>query len=255
MADYPLPELAGKTPLEVASTPWMDSLARRGRCGRLITIPEGMSTGSAVANLSILGYDPRIHFQGRGVLEAASMGIKLNLQDVVFRCNTICAENNKIKNHSGGHITTQEAAELMRTIDQELGSDHIKFYPGVSYRHLLVLKGGKFSANVECTPPHDVLGIPIDRVLVRAKDAQSKKTAQLLNKLILDSASILEQHPVNVKRKGEGKDMANMIWPWSPGKKPVMKTLQERFAIRGAVISAVNLIKGLEFMPALVLCK
>ena len=245
MADYPLPELGGKTPLEVASTPWMDSLARRGRCGRLITIPEGMSTGSAVANLSILGYDPRIHFQGRGVLEAASMGIKLNLQDVVFRCNTICAENNKIKNHSGGHITTQEAAELMRTIDQELGSDHIKFYPGVSYRHLLVLKGGKFSANVECTPPHDVLGIPIDRVLVRAKDAQSKKTAQLLNKLILDSASILEQHPVNVKRKGEGKDMANMIWPWSPGKKPVMKTLQERFGIRGAVISAVNLIKGL----------
>lgn len=245
MADYPLPELGGKTPLEVASTPWMDSLARRGRCGRLITIPEGMSTGSAVANLSILGYDPRIHFQGRGVLEAASMGIKLNLQDVVFRCNTICAENNKIKNHSGGHITTQEAAELMRTIDQELGSDHIKFYPGVSYRHLLVLKGGKFSANVECTPPHDVLGIPIDRVLVRAKDAQSKKTAQLLNKLILDSANILEQHPVNVKRKGEGKDMANMIWPWSPGKKPVMKTLQERFGIKGAVISAVNLIKGL----------
>lgn len=245
MADYPLPELGGKTPLEVASTPWMDSLARRGRCGRLITIPEGMSTGSAVANLSILGYDPRIHFQGRGVLEAASMGIKLNLQDVVFRCNTICAENNKIKNHSGGHITTQEAAELVRTIDQELGSDHIKFYPGVSYRHLLVLKGEKFSANVECTPPHDVLGTPIDRVLVRAKDAQSKKTAQILNKLILDSASILERHPVNVKRKGEGKDMANMIWPWSPGKKPVMKTLQERFGIRGAVISAVNLIKGL----------
>lgn len=245
MADYPLPELGGKTPLEVASTPWMDSLARRGRCGRLITIPEGMSTGSAVANLSILGYDPRIHFQGRGVLEAASMGINLNLQDVVFRCNTICAENNKIKNHSGGHITTQEAAELVRTIDQELGSDHIKFYPGVSYRHLLVLKGEKFSANVECTPPHDVLGTPIDRVLVRAKDAQSKKTAQILNKLILDSASILERHPVNVKRKGEGKDMANMIWPWSPGKKPVMKTLQERFGIRGAVISAVNLIKGL----------
>lgn len=245
MADYPLPELGGKTPLEVASTPWMDWLARRGRCGRLITIPEGMSTGSAVANLSILGYDPRIHFQGRGGLEAASMGIKLNLQDVVFRCNTICVENNKIKNHSGGHITTPEAAELMRTIDQELGSDHIKFYPGVSYRHLLVLKGEKFSANVECTPPHDVLGIPIDRVLVRANDAQSKKTAQLLNKLILDSASILEQHPVNVKRKDEGKDMANMIWPWSPGKKPVMKTFQERFAIRGAVISAVNLIKGL----------
>ena len=245
MADYPLPELGGKTPLEVASTPHMDWLARRGRCGRLITIPEGMSTGSAVANLSILGYDPRIYFQGRGVLEAASMGIKLSLEDVAFRCNTICVENNKIKNHSGGHITTQEAAELMRTIDQELGGDHIKFYPGVSYRHLLVLKGEKFSANVECIPPHDVPGTPIERVLVRAKDAKSKKTAELLNELILDSRNILERHPVNLKRAGEGKDMANTIWPWSPGKKPGMKTFQERFGIRGAAISAVNLIKGL----------
>ena len=246
IADYPLPELGGRTPLEVASTPHMDWLARRGRCGRLITIPSGMSTGSAVANLTILGYDPQIYFQGRGVLEAASMGIKLNLEDVVFRCNTICVENSQIKNHSGGHITTQEAAKLVRTIDRELGSDHIKFYPGVSYRHLLVLKGEKFSANVECTPPHDVPGTPIERVLVRAKeDAKSKETARLLNKLILDSARVLEQHPVNVKRKREGKDMANMIWPWSPGKKPVMKTFQERFRIRGAVISAVNLIKGL----------
>jgi len=245
MADYSLPELAGKTPLEVASTPHMDWLVRRGRCGRLITIPEGMSTGSAVANLSILGYDPRIYFQGRGVLEAASMGIKLNLEDIAFRCNTICVENNRIKNHSGGHITTEEATELVRTIDQELGSDYIKFYAGVSYRHLLVLKGKKFSADVECTPPHNVPGTPIERVLVRAKDSTSKETAQLLNKLVLDSFSILERHPVNVKRKNEGKDRANMIWPWSPGKKPVMKTFQERFGIKGAVISAVNLIKGL----------
>ncbi len=245
MADYSLPELAGKTPLEAASTPHMDWLVRRGRCGRLITIPEGMSTGSAVANLSILGYDPRIYFQGRGVLEAASMGIKLNLEDIAFRFNTICVEDNRIKNHSGGHITTEEAAELVRTIDQELGSDYIKFYVGVSYRHLLVLKGKKFSVNVECTAPHDVPGTPIERVLVRAKDAASEETARFLNKLILDSFSILERHPVNVKRKNEGKDRANMIWPWSPGKKPVMKTFQERFGIRGAVISAVNLIKGL----------
>ncbi len=245
MADYPVPELGGKTPLEVASTPHMDWLAQKGRCGRLITIPEGMPTGSAVANLTILGYDPRIYFRGRGVLEAASMGIRLNLEDVVFRCNTICVENNRIKNHSGGHITTQEAAELVRTIDGELGNSYIKFYPGVSYRHLLVLKGRRYSAKVECTPPHDVPGTPIERVLVKAKDAQSEETAELLNKLILDSPSILEQHPVNVKRKGEGKDVANMIWPWSPGKKPVMRTFQERFGIRGAVVSAVNLIKGL----------
>jgi len=245
MADYPLPELGGKTPLEVASSPHMDSLVRSGSCGRLITIPEGMPTGSAVANLTVLGYNPRICFQGRGVLEAASMGVRINREDVVFRCNTICVENNRIKNHSGGHITTQEAAELVKSIDRELGSDHIKFYPGVSYRHVLVLKGEGFSANVECTPPHDVPGTSIDKVLVRPKDAESEETAQLLNRLILDSASILEYHPVNVKRKNEGKDMANMIWPWSPGKKPVMRTFQERFGIKGAVISAVNLIKGL----------
>jgi len=245
MADYPLEELGGKTPLQTADTPNMDKLARKGKCGKLITIPPGMPTGSAVANLSILGYDPRIYFQGRGVLEAASMGIELDLEDVAFRCNTICIENNRIKNHSAGHISSEEAVELIKTIDDKLGTEYIRFYPGVSYRHLLVLKGEKFSANVKCTPPHDVMGISVLEVLVKAKDKEAKETANLLNKVILDSKEILEKHPVNLTRAKQGKDKANMIWPWSPGKKPHMRKFLERFGVRGAVISAVDLIRGL----------
>ncbi|MCK4495818.1 MAG: cofactor-independent phosphoglycerate mutase [Candidatus Aminicenantes bacterium] len=244
MADYPIGKLGGKTPLQAADTPNMDELAKKGRCGRFITIPPGMPTGSAVANLSILGYNPRVCFQGRGVLEAASMGVKLDPEDVAFRCNIICVRNNKIKSHSGGHITTKEAIELIKTIDHKLGTEYIKFYPGVSYRHLLVLKGGKFSANVECTPPHDALDRSITKVLVRAKDKEAEKTANLLNKMILDSQSILEGHPVNLERAKKGKDKANMIWPWSAGEKPLMRTFQERFGVRGAVIAAVDLIKG-----------
>ena len=245
MADYPLEELGGKTPLQAADTPNMDKLARKGKCGRLITIPRGMPAGSAVANLSILGYAPHIYFRGRGVLEAASMGVKLAPEDVAFRCNTICVEDNKIKNHSAGHITREEAVELIKTIDDKLGRNCIKFYPGVSYRHLLVLKGEKFSDDVACTPPHDVIGVPITEVLPRAKNRKAEETANTLNKIIFDSQDILEGHPVNLAREKEGKDKANMLWPWSPGKRPGMRRFQERFGIRGAVISAVDLIRGL----------
>jgi len=245
MGDYPLKELGGKTPLQIAKTPNMNKLAKEGRCGRFITIPKGMTPGSAVANMSILGYDPKVSFQGRGVLEAASMGVNLNPEDVALRCNLICVKDNKIKNHSAGHISTQEAAQLIRLVNDKLGSELVKFYPGVSYRHLLVLKDDKFSPNVECTPPHDVLGIDFKKVLVKPKEKGAQKTASLLNKLIISSQGILKNHPINVERKKQGKDMANMIWPWSPGKKPIMQTFQERFNIKGAVISAVDLIRGL----------
>ena len=245
MADYPLDELGHKTPLQVANTPNMDWLARKGKCGRLTTIPRGMSTGSAVANLSVLGYDPRIHFQGRGVLEAASMGVELSPGDVAFRCNSICVEDGRIKNHSAGHISTEEARELIETIKDELGSENITFYSGVSYRHLLVLRGGNFSAGVECTPPHDAPGVSVRRILPRGKEKEAEKTASLLRKIILDSRDVLEGHPINLTREKEGRDKANMLWPWSPGKKPHMRDFQERFAIKGAVISAVDLIRGL----------
>lgn len=244
MADYPLEKLGGKTPLQAADTPNMDKLAKKGRCGRFITIPAGMPTGSAVANLSILGYNPRVCFQGRGVLEAASMGVKLDSEDVAFRCNIICVRNNKIKSHSSGHITTEEAIELIKTINHKLGTEYIKFYPGVSYRHLLVLRGGKFSVNVECSPPHDALDRSITKILVKAKAQEAEKTANLLNEMIINSQSILEGHPVNLERAKKGKDKANMIWPWSAGKKPLMETFEERFGIKGAVIAAVDLIKG-----------
>lgn len=245
MADYPLDELGQRTPLQVANTPNMDELARKGECGRLITIPQGMPTGSAVANLSVLGYDPRIYFQGRGVLEAASMGVELSPEDVAFRCNTICVEDGKIKNHSAGHIATEEAKELIETIKDKLGSEDIVFYPGVSYRHLLVLREARFSASVECTPPHDALGVLVREVLPRAKEKEAEETANLLSKIILDSRDVLEDHPINLIREKQGRDKANMLWPWSPGKKPRMRKFQERFGIKGAVISAVDLIRGL----------
>ncbi len=245
MADYCLDELSQRTPLQIANTPNMDELAKKGNCGRLITIPQGMPTGSAVANLSVLGYDPRVYFQGRGVLEAASMGVELSQKDVAFRCNTICVEDGRIKNHSAGHISTEEARELIKTIKDKLGSEDIVFYPGVSYRHLLVLRGGNFSAGIECTPPHDALGVPVRKILPRPKEKEAEKTANLLRKIIHDSRDVLENHPVNLMREKQGRDKANMLWPWSPGKKPHMRNFRERFGIKGAVISAVDLIRGL----------
>ncbi len=172
------------------------------------------------------------------------MGIELDEDNVAFRCNTICVENNRIKNHSGGHISSEEGAELIRAIGLQLGNDKIKFYSGVGYRHLLVLKDG-YSEEVECAPPHDHPGEKVVKVLPKAKSEKGEKTAALLNKLIFDSKPILEKNPVNIERVKEGKDPANMIWPWSPGKKPVMKTFQELYNIKGAVISAVDLIKGI----------
>ena len=242
-ADYPVKELNGKTPLQVAKKPNIDKLAKEGKCGLFKTIPDNFSNGSAVANLSVLGYDPLKYFQGRGVLEAAAMGVPLDAEDVAFRCNTLCVDGAKLKNHSAGHISNEEGAELIRAVDQALGNDKIKFYPGVSYRHLLVLKG--YSAEVECMPPHDHPGESIAKIMVKAKSFDGEETAALLNKLMLDSKFVLERHPVNVERAKQGKDMANMIWPWSPGKKPNMKTFQELYGIKGAAISAVDLIKGL----------
>lgn len=243
-ADYPVEELDGKTPLMVANKPNINSLAQKGKCGLFRTIPENFNTGSAVANLSILGYNPLVHFHGRGVLEAAAMGIEIEKDDVAFRCNTLCVEDGKLKNHSAGHISSQEGSALIKTLDKELGSDSIKFFPGVSYRHLLVLKN-EYSEEVECIPPHDHPGEEFEELLPKAKSEKGKKTSALLTELMLSSKEILENHPVNIKRVRQKNDPANMIWPWSPGKKPNMKTFQELYNLKGAVISAVDLIKGI----------
>ncbi len=243
MSDRPLPELDGRTPLMVADTPNMDMLAAKGRCGKFITVPEDMHPGSAVANLAVLGYDAREVFQGRGVLEAASMGVELTPDDLAMRCNLICIENGKIKNHSAGHISTEEATELIEELNRTIGNRKMVFHPGVSYRHLFVMKNG--SDEISCTPPHDVPGTHFMKVLIKGNTDKGTETAGILNGLILKSQVVLDKHPVNQKRIEEGKDPANSIWFWSPGHRPQMKTLQELYGLKGAVISAVDLVKGL----------
>ncbi len=242
MADYPIKEFGNKTPLMAANTPYIDELCKKGRCGKLVTVPEDMPPGSEIANMAVLGYDVKKVYQGRGVLEAASMGIDLDDNDMAMRCNLICIEDEKIKNHSAGHISNEEAHELIESLQKEIETDEIKLYPGVSYRHLLVIKNGK--SNIDCTPPHDVPGTPFKDVLIKAQNSD-ETTSNLLNNLILKSQEILKDHPVNKKRISEGKDPGNSIWPWSPGNRPEMSTLQESYGISGAMISAVDLLYGI----------
>lgn len=244
MADEPLAAYGGKTPLQMAEKPAIDNLAKIGRCGQLITVPEDMHPGSEIANLSVMGYDVHAVFEGRGVLEAASMGVTLEEDDLALRCNLICIEDEKIKNHSAGHISNNEAYELIDFLNKKLGNDIIRFYPGVSYRHLLVIKGGK--KQLICTPPHDVPGKPFRPCLIKAEEDDASATAKLLNYLILRSQAFLADHPINLRRKEAGKDTANSIWPWSPGYKPQMPTFKELYGIESsAVISAVDLIQGI----------
>jgi 2,3-bisphosphoglycerate-independent phosphoglycerate mutase len=249
MSDYPVERLHGKTPLQAARTPHMDRIAREGRMGLFTTLPEGLAMGSAVANLSVLGYDPAQAYHGRAVLEAASMGVALGEPDVAFRLNLCCVEDGRIKNHSAGHITTGEAAEITRSLQAELGEDSgempVEFHAGVSYRHLLILRGKAASPEVKCAPPHDNVGRRAADLLPAAISKAANATEAKVRSLMEKAGTILADHPVNRKRIDAGKDPANAVWPWSPGRKPKMRTLQERFGVRGAVISAVDLIKGL----------
>ena len=244
MADEPIGSLGGLTPLQYAKTPYMDELARQGVTGRMKTVADGFHPGSEVANMAVLGYDLPTVYEGRGVLEAASIGVELQPGDMAMRCNLICVEEEILKNHSAGHITTEEADELIHSLNEQLGSEQVHFYTGVSYRHLLVIKGG--DKRVACTPPHDVPLHPFRPLLVKAEVPEAQATADLLNELILRSQELLKNHPINLRRQAEGKDMANSIWPWSPGYRPAMRTMKEMYGIkRGAVISAVDLIRGI----------
>lgn len=244
MADEPIEALGNKTPLQAAHKPYIDLLASKGKSGLLDTIPPGFKPGSEIANLSVLGYDVPKVFEGRGSLEAASMEIDIEPNEMAMRCNIICIENGKIKNHSAGHISSEEASILIKFLEEKLGNDIISFYPGVSYRHLLKIKGG--NKNLDCTPPHDVVGTSFKDVLIKATDQEAEATATLLNDLIYKSQELLKDHPINLKRIAEGKDPANSIWPWSPGYRPQMQTLQELYGIKtGSVISAVDLIMGI----------
>ena len=244
MADEPIEALGNKTPLQAAHKPYIDLLAAKGKSGLLDTIPAGFKPGSEIANLSVLGYNVPLVFEGRGSLEAASMDVDIAPGEMAMRCNVICIEDGKIKNHSAGHISTEEAAELIHFLEKELGDDIASFYPGVSYRHLLKIKDG--NKNLDCTAPHDVIGTPFEDVLIKATTPDAEETAKYLNGLILKSQELLKDHPINKKRIAEGKDPANSIWPWSPGYRPKMQTLQELYGIKsGSVISAVDLIMGI----------
>ena len=264
MADWPVKALGGKTLLQAAATPYMDKLARMGRVGRLVTVAEGFHPGSEVANMSVLGYNLPKVYEGRGPLEAASIGVDLQPGEMAMRCNIICIEGDNIKNHSAGHITTEEADVLVKYLQEHLGDDRVHFHTGVQYRHLLVIKGG--DKRIDCTPPHDVPLRPFHPLMVKPMEGTEnisvpeggaeltpKQTADLINDLILRSQVLLENHPVNMKRKAEGKDPANSIWPWSPGYRPQMERLSDKFpqVKRGAVISAVDLINGIGYYAGL----
>lgn len=244
MSDYPIESLGNKTPLMVAHKPNIDELCKKSRCGLFKTVPDDMPPGSEIANMAVLGYNVREVYQGRGVLEAASMGVELLPEDLAMRCNLICIENEKIKNHSAGHISDEEARELIFFLNENLGNEKIRFYPGVSYRHLLVIKNGV--NDMICTPPHDVPGTRFREVLVKPRAAYSE-TAGLLNELILSSMELLKNHHINLKRISSGKDPANSIWPWSPGYRPRMKSIREMYGLSGAVISAVDLLYGIGY--------
>ncbi len=245
MADWAVESLGGKTLMQYAHTPNMDMLAAKGRTGMLVTVPDGFHPGSEVANSSILGYDQEQVYEGRGPLEAASIGVELADDDLAMRCNLICVDGEILKNHSSGHISTADADVLIKYLQERLGDDRVSFHTGVQYRHLLVIKGG--DKHLRCVPPHDVPGKPWRPLLVQPETEEAKETADLINDLILKSQELLASHPLNQRRVAEGKDPANSIWPWAGGYRPKMAPLTETFPQirRGAVITAVDLIRGI----------
>lgn len=255
MADHPVERLGGKTLLQYADTPYIDMLAKNGRTGRLITIPEGFQPGSEVANTAILGYDLNEVYEGRGPLEAASIGYDMRTDDMAMRCNIITLADGRIKNHHGGHLTTEQSDILIKYLDRQLGNEDIKFITGIQYRHLLIIRGG--NKHIVCAPPHDHPEEEWRRLMVRPEHGwenrrdgdrmTAQQTADIINTLILKSQQLLEQHPFNKERAAQQKDAANSIWPWSGGYRPKMDTLQQMYPQikEGDVISAVDLIRGI----------
>ncbi len=242
MPDHKLPELGGKTPLEVAKTPNLDKIAKSAiKFGMVKTIPDSLPPGSDVGNLTVLGYDPMVYYSGRSPLEAASIGVELNKTDVTLRCNlvTITDDNGTqiMEDYSAGHISTEEANELIKDLKKELDEDNIKFFPGVSYRHLIVWSGG--NKDISTTPPHDISGKETTPHIPTGEGTDK------LNELIVKSQEILKNHPVNLRRIEEGKNPASSIWLWGEGVAPSMPSFQELYGLSGSVISAVDLVKGI----------
>ncbi len=240
MADNYLEVLGGKTPLQVAETPNMDYIASHGVSGLLKTVPHGMEPGSDVANLSIMGYNPKECYTGRGPLEAASIGADFKEDELAFRCNFITTENSRIVDFNADHISTEEASELIEALNQHF-YHWGKFYLGTSYRNLFIFKNNE-SSHLKSTPPHDIVNKPISDNLIKPRDCEK---AVILNKIMVDSQEVLENHPINLKRIENGKKPANMIWLWGQGGKPQMTPFKEKYGLKGATITGVDLIKGI----------
>ena len=245
MADHHVARLGNKTLLQYVRPQYMEQLAKEGRTGRLITVPEGFPPGSEVANTAILGYDLNKVYEGRGPLEAASIGYEMADDDFAIRCNIITLENGKIITHNGGNLETQDAEVLIQYLNDHLGNERVKFITGIQYRHLLVIKGG--NKHIICNPPHDHPNEEWRPLLVKAEIPEAQETADLINDLILKSQELLAKHPYNIAKAAKGERQANSIWPWSGGYRPSMQTLMAQYpqVKSGAVISAVDLIQGI----------
>lgn len=244
MADYPVPELGGKTPMMVADKPNFDALGKKGTVGLVKTVPEGMKPGSDVANMSVMGFDPAIYYTGRSPLEAASIGVDLKDTDVTLRCNIVTLsdeenyEDKTMVDYCAGDISTAEAQEIIKTVEEHFGSDIYKFYSGVSYRHCLVWSDGTTDLG-SMTPPHDISGRVVGEYLSKSENAKD------LIRMMKESYELLKNHPVNLKRISEGKRPANSIWLWGEGRKPALSPFEELYGMKGAVVSAVDLLKGI----------
>ena len=236
-ADEPIEQFGNKTALEAADKPNMDKISRRGRLGLVRTVPVNMEPGSDVAQMSLLGYDPRRYYSGRAPIEAAARNIKLGIDDWVFRCNLVTIADGKMADHSAGHISTAEAGNLIRELDSVLGNEKIRFYSGVSYRHLVVFKGLDFE--VHTYPPHDNIGIAVEKILPRGKGAE------LLIDLMARSQQLFTNHDVNKVRRDLGENQVSSIWLWGQGKRATVERFEKRFGIKGVAIAAVDLVRGL----------
>jgi 2,3-bisphosphoglycerate-independent phosphoglycerate mutase len=249
-AGHPLPQRGGKTCLELARTPNLDALAREGQVGLTCNVPEGMEPSSAVACMSIMGYDPKIYYRGRSAIEALSMGISIDRDEAVFRCNVVTIKDGKMQDYSAGHITTPEARELISDVDQALGGTKTHFFPGVSYRHILKLRDQKKALDAVCTPPHDIAGQPVKKHLPKGTGSM------LLKDLMKRSEAVLANHPVNLARISRGELPATTIWLfWPSGQVPSLKPFQQIFGVKGAMITGVDLLRGLAQMAKMSVIK
>ncbi len=245
MADYPIPELGNRTPLQAAYKPNIDAIAAKGQNGLIKTVPDDMPPGSDTAICSVLGYDPKRFCTGRGPIEAAARGIKLGENDTAYRANLVTEKNGAIADYSAGHISTEEAEQLIDSLKALEKPNKTEFFSGLDYRHFLIIRNFPNPELVECIPPHDAIGEQISKILPKAKSPKTQKTASLLTELINNSRLILTPHPVNVAREKAGKAPGNLIWPWGGGKKPAMPSFKQKYGLQATVVSAVDLVKGI----------